>query len=216
MALQEDIIKLTLAVYQVTGKFPENEPLRSQIRQKANTFLADFICLNPQKKEKLRINRQIETLLAYFSVAEGQNWLNNKNFKVLAKEYERVRQGIKEFTNNSLKNEEFFPETIQEEAAKRKSEAITQSAGIVQKSARESLSPSVRQKKIIEIAKNKGEVLLSELRALFSEITPRTLRRDLKVLVEEGSIERIRTGKEDVLFVLPQEIDKEQMVDRSF
>ena len=37
------LIKVTLAVYKVTGMFPNREPLRYQIRQRANEILAELL-----------------------------------------------------------------------------------------------------------------------------------------------------------------------------
>ena len=58
MVSQEDIIKLTNAVYQVTGAFPENEPLQEQIRRKANDILAGLVGANPKILDKKRCYRQ--------------------------------------------------------------------------------------------------------------------------------------------------------------
>ena len=107
MALnKDDIIKLTLAVYQVTGLFPENEPLRHQIRQKANDILADFISLNFLNFKKQEISKEVNIILAYFSVAEEQNWVDNRNFSVLRREYKKIRELApslrKDFPKNPL------------------------------------------------------------------------------------------------------------------
>ncbi len=190
---KDDIIKLTLVVYQITDFFPKNEPLRGQIRQKANALLADFICLNPQEKEKLRIEREIEALLAYFSVAEEQNWLNRKNFAILIREYKKMRDDIKNIPSKTgLRTSKTSSEIEKLKSSMEKPLKIT----------RASLTPAARQKKIVQLSKNKGEVSLSELRQLFSQVCPRTLRRDLRTLVGRGILEKERQGKENILFSL--------------
>ena len=190
---------MTLAVYQVTGLFPENEPIQRQIREKANDILADFISVNPQIVDKKGLSKQIDVLLSYFSVAEQQNWVNSRNFQILSQEYEK----IKDF---SLKIPRKQPKTAEKTEI---SEPIKDKSPV-----RESSNPSHRQKTIIEMIKNKREVSLSELKQVFSQITPRTLRRDLSSLTNKNMIERIREGKENVLFVLHQEFDKGQIADR--
>jgi len=203
MVSQEDIIKLTVAVYQVTGVFPENEPLRGQIRQKANDILADFIVANPKILDTKRVLGQINVLLAYFSVAEQQNWVNSKNFVILAREYKKIGDTMKSFPQTS---------EIKEPKIVKKTEVLEK---IVEKPlmpTKTSLNPSSRQKKIVEIVREEGEVSLSELRQIFSGVCPRTLRRDLSALVSKGIIDRIRQGKENVLFVLRAGLDSGQVI----
>ena len=184
---REYLIKLTLGVYKVTTKFPENEPLKQKIRDKADNVLALLVSHSPDIDKK-ELTAEIEPLLAFFEIAKEQKWVDAKNFLILSQEYGKIRDFSLEKAQKPVKS------SIKREF----------STGSVEKpQTRISLNPSIRQQKIIEITKNRGEVRLSELRGVFSDITPRTLRRDLRALVEKGLIKRIRAGKEDVLFVLP-------------
>jgi len=201
MALnKDDIIKLTLAVYQVTGLFPENEPLQHQIRQKANDILAGFINIGLTSKRE-EILRQIQVILAYFSVAKQQNWVDSKNFLVLDREYKKIRDF---FLKSPLKQ----PKT----AKKPESPGLKKQEPIV----RETSNPNNRQEKIIEMVENKGEISLAELRQIFSGVTSRTLRRDLRNLTDKNAIKRIRTSKEDILFVPFREFGKGQIADNRY
>jgi hypothetical protein len=199
MLHKEDIIKLTVAVYQVTENFPENEALRFQIRQKANNILADFICLemNPGKKESVK--REIEVLRAYFSITESQNWVNNKNFLVLRQEYGKITDFIDNLSDNpikSIKKSEVIVEKInnpQRVVEKKKESRVINRA---------SSNPSVRQKQILELLKAKNQLSLIEIKDMFSSLSSRTLRRDLSALVSRSIIDRIRQGRDDVLYVL--------------
>jgi DNA-binding transcriptional ArsR family regulator len=206
MPSQEEIIKLTNAVYRVTGVFPEKEPLQEQIRQKANALLADFIGSSPKTLDKERIFRQIDVLLAYFSIAEQQNWVNSKNFAILAREYKKIRDSVNDFVPKSAlkelktaKKTEILEKTVEK--------PLTPAVPT-----KTSLNPSSRQKKIVELVRNKGEISLSELRDTFSGVCPRTLRRDLRALASNGVLDRIRQGRENVLFVLKAGIDSGQVV----
>lgn len=199
MLHKEDIIKLTVAVYRVTENFPENEALRFQIRQKANNILADFICLgmNPGKKESVK--REIEVLCAYFYIAESQNWVNNKNFLVLRQEYGKITDFIDNLLDNpikSIKKSEVIVEKInnpQRVVEKKKESRVINRA---------SSNPSVRQKQILELLKAKNQLSLIEIKDMFSSLSSRTLRRDLSALVSRSIIDRIRQGRDDVLYVL--------------
>ncbi|MEA3453057.1 MAG: DeoR family transcriptional regulator [Patescibacteria group bacterium] len=200
MALNKDyIIKLTLAVYQVTGFFPENEPLQHQIRQKANNILADFINIGSSNFEKQGTLKEIQVVLAYFSIAKQQNWVDIKNFLVLSREYKKIRDYFSEIPLKQVKI-----------AKKPKILVAKEQKPLIKKAS----NPNNRQEKIIKMIEDKGEISLIELRQVFSGITSRTLRRDLRNLADKSKIKRIRTSKEDILFVPFQEFDKGQIVDK--
>ena len=202
MALNnEDIIKLTLAVYQVTGLFPENEPLQHQIREKANDILADFINIKFLDSKKQETSREIQIILAYFSVAKQQNWVDDKNFVILGREYKKIKDFL---PKNPVKQ----PKTEK----KQKTPVLKEQERVI----KEASNPNNRQGKIIKMIENKGEISLIELRQVFSGITSRTLRRDLRNLADKNKIKRVRTSKEDILFVPFQEIDKGQVADNRY
>ena len=78
-------LKLTLAVYKVTGLFPEGgRALQAQIRESANKVLADLL---------LDQTVQVNGLLELFQVAAEKDWVDPRNFLVLRKEYGKM-QGL--------------------------------------------------------------------------------------------------------------------------
>ena len=81
-------IKLTLAVYRVTELFPNDEPLRNNIRDLANEILVSLICNNYKDR-----SNNIKIIKSYFDLAENQNWVDSRNFSVLRKEYDKI-QGL--------------------------------------------------------------------------------------------------------------------------
>lgn len=200
MFCKEDAIRLTVAVYQVTGNFPENEPLQAQIRQKANNILADFICSGINPGNKKNISKGIEVLFAYLSIAEKQNWVNSKNFLVLRREYGKIMDFIRSLPENPVK------------AVKKEAEILGKisfpSVAVDKKPEenrtvnRASSNPFVRQKQVLELLKAKNQLSLSEIKSMFASLSSRTLRRDLSALINKGAIDRIREGRDDVLYVL--------------
>jgi hypothetical protein len=52
-------------------------------------------------------------------------------------------------------------------------------------------SISERQKKILEILKEKGKIQVGQVKEFFSNVSKRTLRRDFQSLMKKGIIERI-------------------------
>ena len=55
------------------------------------------------------------------------------------------------------------------------------------------MTPSMRQAKIVELARQKGEVSVEELVAAF-DVTPQTIRKDLNVLCDRGALKRTHGG----------------------
>ncbi|MDD4358660.1 MAG: hypothetical protein PHY30_02475, partial [Candidatus Pacebacteria bacterium] len=93
---RDRIIKLTNALYKVTDLFPEKETLGISIRKRGNLILSFLIILNNKdlvlsgeefNKFYLKCERNMEILFSYFEIAETQNWINPKNFKILKTQY---------------------------------------------------------------------------------------------------------------------------------
>jgi len=81
----EYFLKLTLAVYRVTARFPEEgTALQEQIREAAGKVLVDSLLDQP-----VRVNG----LLELFQLAVEKDWVDPRNFLVLRKEYGKM-QGL--------------------------------------------------------------------------------------------------------------------------
>jgi len=221
---KERIIAITLALYKVTDFLPEKEVLRYKIREMANDILADLVCLETEETGK-----KINILIAYFQVAMLQNWIGKKNFLVLEREYQDIKQEIEEIEQTEEIQEiqkieeinDFTKQEIQEiQEIKEVNNFVEQEiqeierkpVKIIQKVSKpkEKLEKSViagnsrkkRQDKILELMEKQGRITLEQLKKDLSQVCPRTLRRDINDLVEENLIQRIRKSKKDVLFVL--------------
>lgn len=179
------LIKLTLAVYRVTELFPEKEPLKFSIREKANQILTDGLLIfskNPvslakeqEKKVFEQVSAGIEVLQGYLEVAQGQHWLKDENFLVLKKEYDKMREEI----NGRIPRKEAAP------------------PGSAGQTAKESAWPLRNERcgKILETLKQKEKAQIWEFKKIFPEVTKRTLRRDFEYLLAKGLVERMGDGK---------------------
>jgi len=166
-------IRLTFAVYRVTGLFPEDESLKLKIRESANKILNDLILLstgNPvvnsgEKRTLLpETLREIEVLEQYFAQSQEKTWINPLNFLILKREYDKIKRLIQEL-NQKLPGE------------------------------RENFVISPRQKKILEILKERKKIQMGELIAFFSDLNRRTLIRDLEELFKAQIIKRDGDGR---------------------
>ncbi|MFH1657179.1 MAG: HTH domain-containing protein [bacterium] len=180
-------IKITLGVYRVTELFPEEEPLKLKIREKANNVLADLIlaaerrCGFADKKDIFeKILRDLEIMSGYFLVAEAQKWVDSRNFTVLRKEYEKIREEVENREEKKNSNQSLV---------KLGSAEITIPVSFPQKPQKQSFL-SVRQEKILEFLKHRKNVAAGELKKDFPEVSKRTLQRDLEILVSENLLTR--------------------------
>lgn len=195
-------IKLTLAVYRVTGLFPEDEPLRQKIRNKANDILAGLISANPNPAaEKKTLLKDIEILRSYFDLAEAQNWVESLNFLVLCREYDKIEQYLRQPAADPLRLlglslEKQIEEPKIENKPKLKPQRENKPA--VDNLWGMSCQQANRQKKILEILKEQSKAQVWELKRIFANITKRTLRRDLEYLLKRGLV--VRTGVKNNTF----------------
>ncbi len=170
---KDDIIKITLALYRVTEKFPEKEPLKFSIREEANEILAEFIMGGGKSRSPGDILKKIEVLQDYFKIAEKQNWVNSKNFFVLGKKYGEITKEAR----GLMLLERSQKEGIQNE------ETLTGEGQDYE-----------RRKKIIEILKKKKKAQTGEFENFFPDTSKRTLRRDLQYLLDKGLVKRVGDG----------------------
>ena len=104
----------------------------------------------------------------FFEVAKSQNWIKPEDILNLQKEYSNLKEQLK-----------------QEE---KKTEAGPLPAPVL---GEEKAGFAERQKKILEILKEKGKVQVWEIKRIFPQISKRTLRRDFENLFKRGIIERM-------------------------
>lgn len=186
----EEIIKLTNAVYKVTDLFPAKDPLKMAVRKEAlNVLFSSILFLkgfNPKNKEESLAS--LKVLEAYFEVCKKQNWVNEKNFEVLKREYNKVGGFLKEKT---IKKEAIKKEVVLKEKPVKKQETNPE---ITNKDIEyEKLSDI--QLKLLEILQNKGKLKPNEINAFFPRLSPRSVRRELKELREKNIISSFGGGK---------------------
>lgn len=191
---QEDFLKLTMATYKVTEMFPENEPLRIAIRKKSIqvfsvlTLIRSKYCSNKKELCKDGI-KEAELLSNYFRLSSVQNWVDEKNFEVLLREYDKVKKVIE---IESLASEfEKTPARAKKENPKQEKEPVKN-----QKERKIDISNlPEHQKKIVEEIKRNGKMKSSDISRTLSQISSRSIRRGLKDLKEKKIIRAGGTGK---------------------
>lgn len=212
---RENFIKLTSGLYKVTELFPEKEPLVFFIKEKAIAILADSILLsacNPialtkEQKEKVfeGIMGNIEILKGYFELAKSQKWVNEANFLVLEREYEKIKKELKEeslkdelLNNELLKDESFKKETPTKVQEKKPSPVLLMGSPQIRNGPLKK-----RHRKILEVLKVKATAQVRDLEEVFPGVTKRTLRRDFRYLLSQGLVKRMGDGNTTLYKLTP-------------
>ena len=167
-------VKLTLGAYRVTDLLSSQGHEKEEIRSLANSVLADLIlffesnAITSEQKSPIisKIQGEIGSLVGYFVELKNSGRIETKHFLILEKEYQKIAR---------LLDEQRTQASIPVEVSQKK---------------REDASLSDRQRKIMGILQNKEKTQVWELQKVLSEVTKRTLRRDLDDLLQHNLIER--------------------------
>ena len=177
---KEHCLKLCLAVYKVTKPFPEKEPLKFNIRKKMNDILISLISVNPSASfsDKKTFFKDIDILDSYFEIAREQNWVHPDNFTILQREFGKLKQ---EFSGEDSENQK-------NHIIQKNIEKYNEPISLLPEKNFEALQG--RQKKILEIIKQKQECQMSDFENMFEGMSKRTIQRDLEFLAQRGLIKK--------------------------
>lgn len=187
-------VRLAFATHRVADALPKEEQIVQEIREAANTILADLILLTDKeavRAEKKRdllfdLERQIDILLVYLGRAKKEGWVNPENFSVLEEEYGRIRDLFEVFEGVPGPKEAKEPQKIEKSEEKPAFDEVT----VDKQETEDRVSLTQRQKRIIEFLRVKENAQVWELQKVLPEVTKRTLRRDLDELLQKNLVER--------------------------
>lgn len=199
--MQNKFLKLTNAVYRLLDFFPEDDPLRNRIKEKALSIMEDLTLIfnddgwvsigdflsQSREKVKIHILEDIKVLLNYLEIAKSQGWLSDINFFIISREYEKI------------KKDTGFPVIIENQTQKLLEPVLNTTLGgpgnkagghqfFIAKNAEKEFSG--RQNKIIEFLERNQKAQVADLMAVLPKVTKRTVRRDLDELLKKGKIKR--------------------------
>lgn len=216
MALdKQDLIKITEAVYKVTGLLPSKEPLKRFIRQKGLLIFAKGVILaqdNPIALESRKANKlkqgifeNIAALEACFDLAQGQGWVNEINFVVLSRAYQDLKQEIEqafELNKTFIKAQgrQEIEQAGKSALSSQKQEPVVRDAPwqgnfqpkpMPKPGVEASGLKNKRHRKIIGLLQKSQKAQIKDLEKHFPQTSKRTLRRDMGYLVETGFLKRV-------------------------
>ncbi len=187
--INKKLSDLALAVYRVTGLFPEGEASRHRIRERAMEILEDatfYVTIREKdvsgKAMLLQtIEAKISALLGMFRVVRAQHYVKELNFDILEWEYREVEKAIQEELARDIPEIQSSEEGLREEAVYK-----IETGAWPQESIADVLSLlNGRQQQLVGFFKDNGSARLRELTKLFPDVSEKTIRNDLKVLCEK-------------------------------
>lgn len=176
--MEDKFIQLTSAVYRLLDFFPDGEPLKNRAKDKALEISESLV----KNKASTKLAEDIEILLNYLKVAKSFGWIDSINFLIISKEYEKIRNQINVVSPEKDKSAE---KTVDHQLPKKQPKAPE-------------FLISDRQKKILQILKEKGKAQVSDFKTVLNDVTKRTIRRDLDELLKNRQI--IRVGEWNQVF----------------
>ncbi len=190
-------LDLSLAIYRVTQRLPEQEPLAGQLRQAGNEVAGEIAAGKFREAQN-----EIEKVLIYIKIARFQNWLRPANWSILDFEYYKLKQEVI-FWLESEKLEK--REEVKEEKPKDTSHNIKRPEKRVEISepadSRRQAFINSRQQQIFEEIKKRKSSKLSDLIPLFKNVSERTLRNDLRMLKDSGKVGKRGFNRNSVYFI---------------
>jgi len=206
---EENIIKLTSALYKVTGLFPKEEPLRFAIRKEAldilffsNIVKEKSASFAPKEREQAleKVLSKIELVKTYFSIAKEQEWIAEKNFLILENEYNSLKDSfssevlkVKKPVVMEIKREKVLVDavaTVKEDNVQKEEKKEVKKLRDINY---EELSPV--QLKVLEMLQSQGKLKSNQISDHFPEMNPRTIRRELKGLKDMKIVSSTGGGK---------------------
>ena len=207
---EENIIKLTNALYKVTDLFPKEDPLKFAIRKEgldvlffSNVVRGKSVSVPSREKgEHLdKVLAKIELIKTYFNIARDQEWVSERNFIILEREYDSLK--------DSLSLEVLRVKEVKKQPVMEMKPAVPVSAGPKEVAREEKRAePEKRevkhinyeelssiQLKVLEILQSKGRLKANQISEFFPEMNPRTIRRELKGLKDSKIINSAGGGK---------------------
>lgn len=183
---EKELVELTNKVYRQTLLFPKREPLRYKVRETADDILRYVVEWEASKNKDLlfEIEKNLKVIKAYLNIVKWQNWVSYFDIIRIELEYDKV----KKYYGNQ---QSVKVETVKEKVRVGKSlSAGRQEEKIIKKDL------TSREKKILDILKQKEKVQVGDIKEIMKDVSKRTLRRDFDDLLKQNLVERVGQSNE--------------------
>lgn len=186
--------RLTAALYRVTDRMADEEPLKWALRR-TSLDLSQVALKNPEllsiPEEEARSKKMailfIE-LIRLLELASSISYISRINFEVLVREYRHIESGIFRGGEGArVEQKKEIPEFATQSTEKT---FIQEKKSISTRPHKETAQPSDRQRKILEhLTTAERGISIGDIVAFFEgKISDKTIQRDLSDLVSAGNI----------------------------
>lgn len=93
---RENLISLTIKLYNLTLLMPKKEPLRCRVREAADDILSSFIG-HKQESNGFSLQESLDIMDGYLEVAKSQNWIAALNVLEIQQEYAKIKRDLDSF-----------------------------------------------------------------------------------------------------------------------
>lgn len=202
--MENKYIQITDTVYKIIDFFPEGEPLKNKTKEKALEIMEKLVLVslpdnphpNPQKGEiATQVLNDIEVLKSYLNFGKIQGWVDNLNLLIILKEYDKIKEEIKSIA--------VLP---REEAKSEKIMPVDKLVGKEEEIVDEN-KVSTRQEEILRVLKTQGKAQVADFKKVMSNVSKRTLRRDLDDLLKRERVVRVGEWNQ-VFYQIPENSDR--------
>lgn len=202
--------RMVTALYFVTDLLSEKEPLKWSLRQTCVTMFGELLSHVRQaltSRDAEIIVRRVSEISSLLQVAESAQLLSEMNARLLREACGELKRLLGELSEQSELSDRMFevPELRHEGKDNKQKQkdindismANTESFSTMshrKSPAGEEVSPdrTERQHKICALLQEKGTSMMSDIKAVISDVSDKTLQRDIADLVEAGTI--VRSG----------------------
>ncbi len=208
-ALQKKIFDLTLALYRVTDFFPRDEALRRQLREKGNeifSLVGEFNFSRNPVGDLVGVISKLQVMKGYLELAQSLNFVRPINSAILSREYSffegfftaKLTASIGANQDTSGRKEKTTGAQIGQELEELPTWSEFATEKVVPKSAKVAASEvkslandlNERQRKILEHLRALKTAKISDFFSVFSDISSKTIQRDLQDLVEKKMLNK--------------------------
>ena len=186
-------IKLTFNLFHTVEDWPETDFLKFQLRSLASQILNDLILTSNSSQIdgeiEVRLSKSLENLIRSLERARNQKLMQRQKFLLFSREYKTIQESL-------IEPEKCFKKELP--VIKKKDETLIVLPKEKKKIKKTPIIKEVpakvdfnsRQEKILKILEGRTKVQVWELKEVFTDISKRTLRRDLDELLKKGFIMR--------------------------
>ncbi|MBI2624125.1 DeoR family transcriptional regulator [Candidatus Parcubacteria bacterium] len=163
-------VRISVALYRVTDRFPETDPLRHRLRDAAINVVVAV-----SQEEFDSVAQAVKTIEALGDVAASLTYVSSMNFLVLKSSYGALLRSWQPQPPRSA-----WPDALQHQGVARRTEAPSL----------KDMNDPRRQDRIVKMLRDRGEVQLRDLITALGDVSSRTIRRELNRLRQLGMVER--------------------------